>query len=97
MEIRIQAVNFDAAERLRAHIEKRLSKLEKLCEGAPVADVTLKVVKPETDNNKDVQIRLKAAGAEFFASKIANSFEQAIDECAEAVERQILKAKDKRR
>ena len=47
MEIRIQAVNFDAAERLRAHIEKRLSKLEKLCEGAPVADVTLKVVKPE--------------------------------------------------
>ncbi|MGN0186245.1 MAG: ribosome hibernation-promoting factor, HPF/YfiA family [Paludibacteraceae bacterium] len=97
MEIRIQAVNFDAAERLRAHIEKRLSKLEKLCDGTPVADVTLKVVKPETDNNKDAQIRLKAASDEFFASKTADSFEQAIDECAEAVERQILKAKDKRR
>lgn len=97
MEIRIQAINFDAAERLRAHIEKRLSKLEKLCDGTPVADVTLKVVKPETDNNKDAQVRLKAASDEFFASKIADSFEQAIDECAEAVERQILKAKDKRR
>ena len=95
MEIRIQSINFDAAERLRAHIEKRVSKLEKLCDGAPVADIALKVVKPETDNNKDAQIRLKANNGEFFASKIADSFEQAIDECAEAVEKQILKAKEK--
>jgi putative sigma-54 modulation protein len=39
---------------------------------------------------------LKAAGNEFFASKVADSFEQAIDECAEAIERQILKAKEKK-
>jgi putative sigma-54 modulation protein len=96
MEIRIQSINFDAAEHLRAHIEKRVSKLEKLCEGVPVADINLKVTKPETDNNKDAQIRLKAAGNEFFASKVADSFEQAIDECAEAIERQILKAKEKK-
>ena len=96
MEIRIQSINFDAAEHLRAHIEKRVSKLEKLCEGVSVADINLKVTKPETDNNKDAQIRLKAAGNEFFASKVADSFEQAIDECAEAIERQILKAKEKK-
>lgn len=96
MEIRIQSTNFDAAEHLRAHIEKRVSKLEKLCDGVPVADIVLKVVKPETERNKDAQIRIKTDNGEFFASKTADSFEQAADECAEAVEKQILKAKEKR-
>lgn len=97
MEIRIQAVNFDAAQQLRDFIEKKAAKLEKLCEGAPVAEVTLKVVKPESENNKDAQVRIKSGNSEFFASKVANSFEQAIDECLDAVEKQIIKQKDKRR
>ncbi len=97
MEVRIQATNFDAAEHLHAHIEKRLAKLDKLCDSAAVADVTLKVVKPESEKNKDAQIRLKAGIDELFASKVANTFEQAIDECAEAIEKQLLKAKEKRR
>lgn len=96
MEIRIQAMKFDASEKLQAYIEKKVSKLEKVFDSILTADVYLKVVKPETENNKEVEIKLQVANSEFFAAKIANTFEQAVDECADALEKQIKKQKDKR-
>lgn len=96
MEIRIQAMKFDAGEKLQAHIEKKLSKLEKLFDGVLTADIYLKVVKPETVNNKEANIKLIGANVEFFAGKVADSFEQAVDECVDALEKQIKKNKEKR-
>ncbi len=96
MEIRIQAMKFDAGEKLQAHIEKKLSKLEKLFDGVLTADIYLKVVKPETVNNKEANIKLIGANVEFFAGKVADSFEQAVDECVDALEKQIKKDKEKR-
>ena len=96
MEIRIQAMKFDASEKLQAHIEKKVTKLEKVFDSILTADIYLKVVKPETENNKEVGIKLKAANVEFFATKIANTFEQAVDECIDALEKQIKKQKEKR-
>ena len=96
MEIRIQAMKFDAGEKLQAHIEKKLSKLEKLFDGVLTADIYLKVVKPETVNNKEANIKLIGANVEFFAGKVADSFEQAVDECIDALEKQIKKDKEKR-
>ena len=95
MEIRIQAMKFDAGEKLHAHIEKKLSKLEKLFDGVLTADIYLKVVKPETVNNKEANIKLIGANVEFFAGKVADSFEQAVDECIDALEKQIKKDKEK--
>ncbi|HPW90713.1 MAG TPA: ribosome-associated translation inhibitor RaiA [Paludibacteraceae bacterium] len=96
MEIRIQAVKFDASDRLQAHIEKKVTKLEKIFDSILTVDVYLKVVKPEAENNKEVNIKVNATNAEFFAAKVANTFEQAVDECVEALEKQIKKQKDKR-
>ena len=96
MEIRIQAMKFDAGEKLQAHIEKKLSKLEKLFDGVLTADIYLKVVKPETVNNKEANIKLIGANVEFFAGKVADSFEQAVDECVDALEKQSKKDKEKR-
>jgi putative sigma-54 modulation protein len=47
MEIRIQAINFDASEQLEAFIEKKVSKLQKFFDDILSAEVTLKVIKPE--------------------------------------------------
>ncbi|MDR1543782.1 MAG: ribosome-associated translation inhibitor RaiA [Prevotellaceae bacterium] len=95
MEITIQAIKFDATEKLNAYIEKKAGKLAKFFDKATAAEVKLKVIKPETNANKQVELTLKSPSQEFFASKIADTFEQAIDECIMAIEKQIEKKKKK--
>jgi putative sigma-54 modulation protein len=91
----IQAIKFDASEKLNGYIEKKMEKLEKFFEQATASEVKLKVIKPETAANKQVEITVTAPSKKFFASKIADTFEQAVDECVEAIEKQIEKKKKK--
>lgn len=95
MEIRIQDVHFDATEALKSFIQKKVSKLEQYYDGIIAAEVTLKVVKPETAANKDAQIRLVVAGQDLFASKTSDTFEEAIDGNVEALQKQLIKFKEK--
>lgn len=46
MDVRIQAIHFDATAQLEAFIQKKVSKLEQYFDGIILAEVTLKVVKP---------------------------------------------------
>ena len=96
MEIKIQSIHFDATEKLQAFIEKKVGKLDKSCEGAN-AEVVLKVVKPETALNKEVQIRLDVPGSKLHAEKVCDTFEEGVDLCVEALQRQIEKYKEKQR
>lgn len=95
MEIRIHAIHFDATERLQAFIQKKVSKLEQFFDGILAADVTLKVVKPETAQNKEVSIKLMIKNNDCFAEKISDTFEGAVDEAVEALEKQLIKIKEK--
>jgi len=97
MNIRIQSVQFDASEQLLGFVEKKVAKLERLFDGITSAKVFLHVVKPETSENKEVGIRLYVPGDELYASKIADSFEQAVDESVVALERQLAKYKERLR
>ncbi|MDD3405495.1 MAG: ribosome-associated translation inhibitor RaiA [Sphingobacteriia bacterium] len=96
MEIKMQAIKFDASDKLEAYVEKKVSKIEKLFDQILTAEVYLKIVKPETADNKEASIKLIAPNVNFFASKVADSFEQAIDECIDALERQIQKQKSRK-
>lgn len=96
MEIRVQSIHFDATEKLQAFIEKKVGKFAKTCEEAS-AEVVLKVVKPETAHNKEVQIRLTMPGGSLHAEKTADTFEEAIDQCCEALKRQNEKFQEKQR
>ena len=96
MEVKIQAIKFDAKASLNAFIEKKITKLERFYDGITTAEVTLKVVKPETSENKEAEVKLTAPHLELFASKVSDTFEQSIDECAAALERQLIKAKEKK-
>lgn len=96
MEIKMQAIKFDASDKLEAYVEKKVSKIEKLFDQILTAEVYLKIVKPETADNKEASIKLIAPNLNFFASKVADSFEQAIDECIDALERQIQKQKSRK-
>ena len=96
MEVKIQAIKFDAKASLNAFIEKKITKLERFYDGITTAEVTLKVVKPETSENKEAEVKLIAPHLELFASKVSDTFEQSVDECAAALERQLIKAKEKK-
>lgn len=96
MEVRIQAIHFDIADRLTAFINKKAEKLARRNESISTVDVTLKVVKPETAMNKEVIIKvIEPQQPEIVATKIADTFEEAVDNALEALDRQLAKRKDK--
>lgn len=94
MEIRIQAIHFDIAERLTAFINKKAEKLARHNTAISDIDVTLKVVKPETAMNKEAIVKVSAPQhEEIVASKTADTFEEAVDLCLEAINKQLEKKK----
>ncbi len=95
MKLNTQAVNFEIATRLGQHIEKKTRRYEKLLTPSAEMDIRMTLVKPETNLNKEAAIRITGMGAELFAQKTCDTFEQAIDECLEALDRQLEKQKDK--
>jgi len=95
MEIRINAIHFDATERLEAFIQKKVSKLDQYYDGILAAEVNLRVIKPETAQNKQANIRLLIRNNDCFAEKISDTFEEAIDHVVVALEKQLLKVKEK--
>ena len=94
MDIRIQAIHFDATEQLKAFIQKKLDKLNRFADDIQSAEVVLKVVKPEISNNKEASIKLKVNGPDFFVDKTADSFEEAIDNCIDVLKRKLEKHKE---
>lgn len=97
MEIRVQAIHFDATERLEAFIQKKVSKLNQYHESILGAEVTLRVVKQESVQNKQIGIRLKIKNNDLFAEKVSDTFEEAVDDAVVALEKQLIKVKEKSR
>ena len=95
MDIRIQSIHFDAAEQLQSFIQKKATKLEKFYDDINAVEVTLKVIKPETASNKEVGIKVIVPNGEFYANKVYDTFEQAVDESFEALGKQLVRHKEK--
>ena len=97
MEITIQSIRFDATEKLQDFIQKKVSKLEKFSDEIRKVEVSLKVVKPETAMNKEVALQMAIGGTTLYADKVCDTFEEAIDDCVETLQRQISKYKEKQK
>lgn len=96
MDVNIQAINFDASEKLVAFVNKKAERLQRHYPDITTVDVKLTVVKPETAMNKEAVISVVAPKNDFVATKVADSFEEAIDHCLEAVGKMAEKAKEKK-
>ena len=96
MELRIQSINFEASEQLKTFANKKVSKLVKFTDDIIQSEMIMKIIKPDAPNNKEVSIKLNIKNGESFASKTADSFEEAIDLCVEALEKQIIRTKEKK-
>ena len=97
MGIRIQSIHFDATTALEKFIQKKVKKLELFYGERLETEVVLKVVKPETAMNKEALIKVMISGSELFASKVSDSFEESVDAATEALQKQLIKIKEKNR
>lgn len=89
MNTTINAVKFKASSDLENYVHEKVAKLDRLIDNAVKCEVTLKVDKPESDNNKIAELSLALPGQTLFASKQANSFEEAVSECVDTMKGQI--------
>ena len=97
MEIKIQAIKFDATDKLQAFVDKKVGKLEKTFEDIRSAEVQLKVVKPATAMNKETSLSVNVPGTTLFVEKTCDTFEEGIDQCVDAMKVQLTKFKEKLR
>jgi putative sigma-54 modulation protein len=95
MNIQIQAINFVADKHLKDFINKKVDKLISIKDSVVNADIYLKIEKPESHDNKIVEIKLHSSDGIFFAKKQSNSFEESADLASQALRKQILKTKQK--
>ncbi|MDE6715123.1 MAG: ribosome-associated translation inhibitor RaiA [Muribaculaceae bacterium] len=96
MKVTINAIHFDASDKLVNFINRKVEKLAKHHDSIFDAEVTLKVVKPETAMNKEAGVKISYPDqVVVFASKTANTFEEAIDDCVDALKKQLEKVKAK--
>ncbi len=94
MEVKIKAIHFDISDRLTEFINKKAERLVRLYPDIATVDVSLKVVKPETAMNKGATLSVTIPGHDaMVAGKTADTFEEAIDLCLDAIKRQSDKKK----
>ncbi len=95
MELSVKAIKFDATDKLQEFVQKKVSKLSKFCSDIRKVEVSLKVVKPATAQNKEVNIKVSLPGEDLFVEKTCDTFEEAIDQSMPALEKQLSRYKEK--
>ena len=82
MEIKIKALKFDAGEKLVAFVEKKVARLSKFFDGvAQEAEVSLEDIK----EGKKAKIQINIPGDTLIIERVADTFENAITECVDAM------------
>jgi len=97
MKVNVHAVNFNIDGKLVDFIQEKLDKLEKYYDKIVAADVFLKVENISEKENKIAEVKLHVPGDDFMVTKQCKSFEEAVDQSVEALERLVLKRKEKLR
>lgn len=95
MDIKIEAVHFDADKKLIEFVNARVEKLEHYFDNIVSSEVHLKLGSASEKENKMTEIKLHVPGKELFAKKESKSFEESTDLCVEALRKQVRKHKEK--
>ncbi len=97
MEMMMKSIHFDATEKLRAFVEKKVAKLETSYEDIQKVEVQLKVVKPATALNKEADLTVMVPGSTLHVEKVCDTFEESVDQAVDAMRVQLTKFKEKMR
>ena len=96
MTVNIHAVKFDADNKLKAHIERKMAKLATFHDRIIKVDVFLKL-----DNvvhqikDKIAEIKVSIPRNEIFVKSSSKSFEASFDDAFESICTQIIRKKEK--
>jgi putative sigma-54 modulation protein len=97
MNIKINSIKFSPTRKLETFVEGRVKKLEHYYEDIIGAEIFLKVENSQKLDNKVTEIKLDIPGSELFAKKQSKSFEESTDNAIDALRKQIIKHKNKRK
>lgn len=97
MDIIINSIHFSADKKLKQLITTKVNKLTTFHDGLVNAEVNLKIDKSDTRENKIAEVKVFVKGGDLFAKKQSKTFEEAVDDCLDAMRRQLLKHKEKER
>ncbi len=95
MDIKVEAVHFDADKKLVTFVNERVKRLEQFFDHIVGGEVYLKLGSANQNDNKIAEIKIHVPGKELFAKKESKSFEESTDLCVEALKRQVKKHKEK--
>lgn len=97
MNVNIQAIHFDIADRLVEFVNKKAQRVSRHFPDITDFDVNLRLIKPEAALNKEAIVSITIPGNDpVVATKSADTFEEAVDLCLEALERNLEKIKARR-
>ena len=95
MKVNVHAVNFTVDGKLVGFVQERMDRLEKYYDKVVSSDVFLKVEKTSEKENKVAEIKILVPGDEFIVKKQCKTFEEAVEQSAESLERILIKRKEK--
>lgn len=95
MKVNVQAVNFNVDKKLVDFLNVRLEKLEQFFDKIVGIDVSLHTESTSDKENKSVNIIVWIPGEDLVVKKTAKTFEEAADLAADALERLLVKRKEK--
>lgn len=95
MKVNLNAVGFSVDRKLVDFIQVKMDKIERFYDKVVDADVYLKLENTSDKENKVVDIRVNIPGNDIAVSKQARTFEEAVDNSCDAIERLLIKHKEK--
>ena len=95
MKVNVQAVNFNVDKKLVDFLNMRLEKLQQFYDKIVGIDVSLRTENTSDKENKSVDIIVRIPGDDLVVKKTAKTFEEAADMGADALERLLVKHKEK--
>mgnify|MGYP001206725785 CR=1 FL=1 len=95
MRLTIQAINFSLKSNLKKFISKRIDKYQHYYGKILATDLYMKAEKSGHKRTKRVEIKVHIPGDTFMVKKESSSFEEAIDAASRAVERLLIRRKEK--
>ncbi|HPE33556.1 MAG: ribosome-associated translation inhibitor RaiA [Sphingobacteriia bacterium] len=97
MQIEIRSIHFKADRKLEDFINEKIEKLSQFYDGVLSAEVALKLDNNDSADNKIAEVILNVRGSELYAKKQSKSFEESVDNAADALRKQIVRYKEKQR
>lgn len=94
MKITVQSIGLTPHEPLEEHIEKKLAKLDTFYDKIIECKVILKVENRSDRENKTAEVLLAVPGDDIVVKKTTTSFEESLDQCADAAKKLLIKKKE---